>query len=103
MINPAALLWGFFLKTDIIKKPAQSRQICERNNPKIPFKILQIRGYTMPIANTKKVKTKGMISVNQGQCVAIAKIKRATEIKNKIQYNPLFLLCISMWENFSQK
>jgi len=55
------------------------------------------------MANTKKVNTNGIINVNHGQCVATAKINTATEIKNKIQYNPLFLLCISMWKNFSQK
>jgi hypothetical protein len=44
-----------------------------------------------------------MINVNQGQWVAIAKINIAVEIKNNNQYNPLFLLLISIWENFSQK
>ena len=57
----------------------------------------------MSMARTKKVNTNGIISVNQGQCVAMAKINTATEIKNNIQYNPLFLLCISMRRNFSQK
>jgi len=50
----------------------------------------------MSIANTKKVVTKGSISVNQGQCVAMASAKAATEIKNNIQYKPLELLFASM-------
>ena len=57
----------------------------------------------MSIANTKKVNTKGIINVNQGQLVAIVKIKSAVETKNNNQYKPLFLLFISMWENFWQK
>jgi hypothetical protein len=48
------------------------------------------------IANTKNVVTKGRIRVNHGQCVAIARARAATEIKNKIQYKPLELLLTSM-------
>lgn len=48
------------------------------------------------IAFTKKVVTKGIIRVSQGQCVAIAMIKAAVEIKNKIQYNPLLFLLASI-------
>jgi hypothetical protein len=35
--------------------------------------------------------------------VAMVNSRRAVEIKNNIQYKPLFLFFISMWENFSQK
>jgi hypothetical protein len=37
------------------------------------------------IANTKKVVTKGRISVSQGQWVIIARAKAATDIKNSNQ------------------
>ena len=57
----------------------------------------------MSIAKTKNVNTNGIIRVSQGQLVAMVKIKRAVDIKNNIQYKPLFLLLISIWENFSQK
>jgi|GEM_PF-2934466 len=57
----------------------------------------------MSIANTKKVNTKGITNVSQGQLVAIVNNNTAVEIKNKIQYKPVFLLFISMWEKFSQK
>lgn len=65
--------------------------------------ILQVRAYTISIANTKNVNTNGITSVNQGQLVAIVNSRMAVEIKNNIQYKPLFLFFISMWENFSQK
>jgi len=48
------------------------------------------------IARTKKVVTKGRISVNQGQWVAMATTSAITEIKNKIQYSPFELLFTSM-------
>jgi hypothetical protein len=58
--------------------------------------------YTMSKASTKNVNTNGRISVSQGQCVAMDKINTAVEIKNRIQYKPLFLFCISIWENFGK-
>jgi hypothetical protein len=59
--------------------------------------------YIISKAFTKKVATKGMISVNQGQCVAIAMINAAVETKNNNQYNPLDFLFASMNKNFAQK
>lgn len=56
----------------------------------------------MSNASTKNVNTNGRISVSHGQCVAMAKINTAVEIKNRIQYKPLFLFCISIWENFGK-
>jgi len=43
----------------------------------------------MSRASTKKVVTKGMISVSQGQCKAIARISAAVDTKNNNQYKPL--------------
>jgi hypothetical protein len=40
----------------------------------------------MSRAFTKKVHTKGRIMVRKGQCVAMANIKAAVEIRNNIQY-----------------
>lgn len=48
----------------------------------------------MSSASTKNVVTKGMMSVNQGQCIATAKISAAVEMKNNSQYNP-FDLCFT--------
>jgi len=56
----------------------------------------------MSIAKTKKVVTKGRISVSHGQCVAIANPSAAIEMKNKIQYKPFELLLTSMSKNFAQ-
>jgi len=58
---------------------------------------------TMSIANTKKVVTKGMINVSQGQWAATATTNATTEIRNSIQYNPFDLFCISMKKKFAQK
>jgi hypothetical protein len=52
--------------------------------------------YIMSIASTKKVVTKGRRSVSHGQCVAIAKINAAVEIKNNSQYKPFLFLLASM-------
>jgi hypothetical protein len=57
---------------------------------------IRLEYYIISIANTKKVVTKGRRRVNQGQCVAMAKTRATTEIKNKIQYNPFELLFTSM-------
>jgi len=54
------------------------------------------------MASTKKVVTKGRRSVSQGQCVAIARINAAVEIKNSNQYKPRRLLFTSM-EKFCAK
>ena len=48
------------------------------------------------IARTKKVVTKGMIRVSQGQWVAMATPRAIVEIKNNIQYSPLEFLFTSM-------
>jgi hypothetical protein len=58
--------------------------------------VISAAFYMMPIASTKNVNTKGSNRVNHGQCVAMAKAVRATEPKNNNQYNPLFLLLISI-------
>ena len=50
----------------------------------------------MSIARTKKVVTKGSNKVSQGQCVAMANINAAVEIKNSSQYKPLRFLFTSM-------
>ena len=50
----------------------------------------------MSMARTKKVVTKGSNKVSQGQCVAIATIKAAVEIKNNSQYKPLRFVFTSM-------
>jgi hypothetical protein len=50
----------------------------------------------MSNASTKKVVTKGRISVSHGQCVAIAKISAAVEIKNNNQYRPFLFLLASI-------
>jgi hypothetical protein len=55
----------------------------------------------MSIAFTKKVVTKGMMSVSQGQWVAIAIMKATVDIKNNIQYKPLDFF--SMPESLLQK
>jgi hypothetical protein len=52
--------------------------------------------YIISIASTKKVVTKGKISVSQGQCVATASTSAAVEIKNNNQYKPLLFLFTSM-------
>jgi hypothetical protein len=54
------------------------------------------------IANTKKVNTKGITSVSQGQCAKMVKISTAVDTANKIQYKFLFLLCSSIWKNFGK-
>lgn len=46
----------------------------------------------MSIAFTKNVVKNGRINVNHGQCVMIAKIKAAAEMKNKIHINLLFFV-----------
>jgi hypothetical protein len=56
----------------------------------------------MSIARTKKVNTNGITNVSQGQFVAMVKIRMATETKNKIQNNPLFLLCNSIRKIFGK-
>lgn len=48
------------------------------------------------IASTKNVVTKGRINVSQGQCVAIARISAATEIRNNTQYKPFDLFFTSI-------
>jgi hypothetical protein len=55
------------------------------------------------IAFTKNVVTKGMISVSQGQCAAIANKKAAVEMKNKIQYKPRLFFFTSIEKNLRQK
>ena len=57
----------------------------------------------MSNAFTKKVATKGIIRVNQGQCVAIAIIKAAAETKNNNQYKPLEFLFTSIIEIILRK
>ncbi len=57
----------------------------------------------MSIANTKKVVTKGRISVNQGQWAYMAKPNAAVETKNNNQYKPLFFLRTSIILKFAQK
>lgn len=52
--------------------------------------------YIISMASTKKVVTKGRRSVSQGQCVAMATINAAVEIKNNNQYKPLRFLFTSM-------
>ena len=54
----------------------------------------------MSIARTKKVVTKGMINVSQGQCVIIPIARAAAETKNNNQYNPLDLRFTSMKKDF---
>jgi hypothetical protein len=56
----------------------------------------------MSIASTKKVVTKGMISVSHGQCNMIAAASAAEEIKNNNQYNPLDLRFTSMKNIFAK-
>ncbi len=56
----------------------------------------------MSIASTKKVHTKGMISVSQGQCRKIAAPSATVEIKNKIQYSPFDLRFTSIEEIFAK-
>lgn len=48
------------------------------------------------IARTKKVVTKGRISVSHGQCVKMANASAAVDIKNNNQYKPVFLLRTSI-------
>jgi len=62
-----------------------------------------IQDYTISIANTKKVVTKGSSNVSQGQWVAIASASAAQEIKNNTQYNPFDLLRTSICKTFAQK
>jgi hypothetical protein len=50
----------------------------------------------MSMARTKKVVTKGMMRVNQGQCIATAITRAAVEIKNSNQYNPFDFLRTSI-------
>lgn len=57
----------------------------------------------MSIANTKKVVTKGRMSVSQGQWVYMAKPNAAVETKNNNQYKPLFFLRTSIILKFAQK
>jgi hypothetical protein len=58
--------------------------------------------YTISSANTKEVNTNGRRSVNQGQCVAIAKMSSALKKKNTNQYNPFDLFFISMLKSFGK-
>jgi hypothetical protein len=55
------------------------------------------------IAFTKKVVTKGMISVSQGQWKTIASINATVETKNNNQYNPLLVFFTSIEKKFGQK
>jgi hypothetical protein len=56
----------------------------------------------MSNAITKKVATKGMISVSQGQCAQIANAKAAAETKNNNQNSPFDLRFTSIEENFGK-
>ena len=67
-------------------------------NPVNKEKSLRV-DYIMSMARTKKVVTKGSNNVSQGQCVAIATINAAVEIKNNNQYKPLRFLFTSMEKN----
>lgn len=57
----------------------------------------------MSIAITKKVVTKGIISVSQGQLPAIARTNATVATKNNIQYNPFDFLFTSIEMCFLQK
>ena len=50
----------------------------------------------MSIAITKNVVTNGRMSVNHGQCVAIATTKAMVETKNNNQYRPFDFLRTSI-------
>jgi hypothetical protein len=56
----------------------------------------------MSIAFTKKVATKGMIKVSQGQCAAIAIPRAAAEMKKRIQKSPFDLRFTSIEEIFAK-
>jgi hypothetical protein len=50
----------------------------------------------MSRASTKKVVTKGIMRVSQGQCKIIARISAAVDMKNNSQYKPVDFFFTSM-------